>query len=207
MFIFMNKLLDKKWWENYWFYYKKHTIIGFFVVILIIFTAVECSHKITPDLTVSYIGSKMFDEQIVGKVKTTFSEYVDNVAGSEARDIEFMQMTLPKEIKGEQDMAMQQRVFVEIAAGSTYLYIMDKDLFENYANEGLFVDVSEILPQTGEKFGVNLNDSKIFKELTGVNKSDMYAAVRVHTSSNEKKQKYVNQQNNALKVLEKLAEK
>ena len=124
-----NSKMDKKWFENYWYYYRIHTIAGIFVVIILIFSLVECANKVYPDLSVSYIGEKVFNEEISANIKQTFVQYVDDATKNGKLDVEFMPITISKEAKSEQDMAMMQKAQLEIAAGESYLYIMYKEYF------------------------------------------------------------------------------
>jgi len=197
---------DKKWFENYWFYYKIHTIVGIFAVIILIFSLVECANKVYPDLTVSYIGEKVFSEEVSTQLKQTFEGYIDDATKNGKIDVEFMPMTLSKDAKSEQDIAIVQKVQLEIAAGETYLYIMDKTYFEQYSKEGLFLNIADQLGKSGEIYGVPLNNSAVFSSLGIKNNADLYACVRVITLGNQKKEKDIAQQNNAINVIKKLAE-
>jgi len=201
-----NSKKDKKWIENYWFYYKIHTIVGIFAVIILIFSLVECANKVYPDLTVSYIGEKVFSEEVSDRLKQTFEGYIDDATNNGKIDVEFMPLTVSKEAKSEQDMAMMQKAQLEIAAGETYLYILDKAYFDQYQKEGLFINVADQLGKSGEVYGVSLNNSAVFSSLGIKSNADLYACVRVITLGNQKKAKDIAQQNNAIKVLKKLAE-
>jgi len=201
-----NSKKDKKWIENYWFYYKIHTIVGIFAVIILIFSLVECANKVYPDLTVSYIGEKVFSEEVSDRLKQTFEGYIDDATNNGKIDVEFMPLTVSKEAKSEPDMAMMQKAQLEIAAGETYLYILDKAYFDQYQKEGLFINVADQLGKSGEVYGVSLNNSAVFSSLGIKSNADLYACVRVITLGNQKKAKDIAQQNNAIKVLKKLAE-
>lgn len=197
---------DKKWFENYWFYYKMHTIVGIFAVIILVFSLVECANKVYPDLTVSYIGEKMFSEELSTKIKQTFEGYIDDATKNGKIDVEFMPLTISKEAKSEQDMAMMQKAQLEIAAGETYLYIMDKAYFEQYSKKGLFLNIADQLGKSGEVYGVPLNNSAVFSSFGIKSDADLYACVRVITLGNQKKETDIAKQNNAIKVIKKLAE-
>lgn len=204
-FKFKSKM-DKKWFENYWYYYRIHTIVGIFSVIILVFSLVECANKVYPDLSVSYIGEKVFSEELSTNIKQTFAQYVDDATKNGKIDVEFMPITISKEVKSEQDMAMMQKAQLEIAAGESYLYIMDKAYFEQYAKEGLFLNIADKLGKSGEVFGLPLNNSSVFSSLGIKSNADLYAGVRVITLGNQKKAGDIAQQNNAIKVILKLAE-
>jgi len=197
---------DKKWLENYWFYYRIHTIVGIISAIVLIFSLVECANKVYPDLSSSYIGEKTFSEEISTKIEQTFVEYIDDATKNGTKDVSFTAITVSKEAKSEQDMAMIQKAQLEIAAGESYLYIMDKAYFEQYAKEGLFLNIADKLGKSGEIFGVPLNNSAVFSSLGLKSNMDLYAGVRVITLGNQKKEKEIAGQNNAIKVIIKLAE-
>jgi len=201
-----NSKMDKKWFENYWYYYRIHTIAGIFVAIILVVSLVECANKVYPDLSVSYIGEKAFNEEISANIKQTFVEYIDDATKNGKLDVEFMPITISKEVKSEQDMAMMQKAQLEIAAGESYLYIMDRAYFEQYAKEGLFLNIADKLGKSGEVFGVPLNNSSVFSSLGIKSNMDLYACVRVITLGNQKKAGEIARQNNAIKVILKLAE-
>lgn len=201
------KVIDKKWFENYWFYYRVHTIVGIFVILISIYTIVECANKVDPDVTVTYIGSSYFDENFASSFEEKLSPLIVDADGDGIKKIFFSALTIGGEIRSEQDIAMQQKAQLEIAVGDTYLYLMDRQNFEMYQEQGVFENISQYLNETEPVYGVPAHKSAFLKELGIPNGSDIYVSVRVLTQGDEKKPKKVIQQNNAFLILEELYKK
>lgn len=198
--------INKKWFENYWFYYKTHTIAGVFALLIIIYSVVECANNVKPDATVTYVGSSYFAEEYIAAFEQELSGYIDDIDGDGNKNAMFTPLTVPEEVKSEQDIAMQQKIQIELAVGETYLYILDKKYFDLYNEQDLFLDISGYAGMPSPVYGIKAGESPVLRSL-GISKDDeMYVAVRILTMGDEKKEKKVAAQENAIKILQYLYE-
>lgn len=199
-----NKKIDKKWFENYWYYYKIHTIVGIFVLLIMVYTITECVNAVTPDVTVSYVGGLYFGEEFSKQFEQMLCECIDDIDNDGIKKIQFNSLTVSDDIKSEQDIAMGQKVQLEIAVGDTYLYFMDKKQFDIYSQQEMFSDISEYIGEDGPIYGIKAGESPLLQSL-GINPdTDIYTALRVMTIGDEKKPKKVASFNNAIKIIKEL---
>lgn len=199
------KEINKKWFENYWYYYKIHTIAGIFILILLVYSIVECANKVNPDATVSYIGALYFGEEFSADFEQKLSDCIDDIDGDGIKKIIFNSLTLSDDVKSELDIAMQQKVQLEIAVGETYLYFMDKKYFDIYNEQGIFLDISEHVGEEGEPvYGIKAGKSPILHDLGIKEDTDVYVALRVMTAGDEKKAYKAASHANAVKIIKEL---
>ncbi|MDD3765983.1 MAG: hypothetical protein PHF89_02195 [Eubacteriales bacterium] len=201
------KIFSKKWFENYWYYYKIHTFIGIFVLLVAVYTLAECINSVEIDTTITYIGNSYFAQENIAAFEEVAAEIIDDVDGDGVRKVYFSPLVISDEIRSEQDMAIQQKIQLEIAVGDTFLYLMDKKLYESYKEMELFVDLSEHLGFTQPTYGVLVSEIEGFNILGIPEGKEIYAAVRVLTQGDEKKPDKVTMQNNAIKILKELYKK
>ena len=201
------KLFSKKWFENYWFYYKHHTWAGIFVLFLLVYTLVECMNAVAIDSTVTYMGGTFFDQEITAEFEEAMSEVIDDTDGDGVKKVMFSSLLLTNELKSEQDMAMQQKAQIEVAAGETYLYIMDEEIFNQYCEQELFEDLAEYIDVSEGTFGVSVDELPELKSLGFSDNTKAYVGIRVMMRGDEGKAKKIIMRDNAIKILKNLHKK
>ncbi|NLB80604.1 MAG: hypothetical protein GX800_03080 [Clostridiaceae bacterium] len=198
------KTIDKKWFENYWYYYKSHTIVGFFVLLIVVYSAVECANRVTPDVSVTYIGSHFLNEDFVTNFEQQLSEGIEDINNDGIKNIQFLLIHISGEVKSEQDFAMQQKAQLEMTVGESTLFILDENHFNLFNEQGLFLDIAPFVGQEGPIYGLNASDSQILSDLGIQSDDDIYVVLRVLNQGDEKKEERVANHDNAKRILTQL---
>jgi len=201
----LNKLgLDEKKVKNF-FYYYKYYIIAIIAVLIIIGSFIKTVvTKVDPDFHVAFIGDfKYVDEQILkDRIKEEIPEIKEPNIGI---------AYLSEEMLGQEQMAMEIKASLFFVTGETDVFVLDRENYEKYAVEGVFLSLDEIAPELGvdmEKnkdyvltandqtephlYGINVTDSRVLKKSGIFNDDEMIAAIYANSKRQE----------TALKVLE-----
>ena len=190
---------------NYWYYYKWHTIAGVFVLILLVSTLVECAQKKTPDLTVAYVG---YDYVQTDGFRDDLSALVGDVNGDGTEYVFCDNVTIPREIKSEQDMMMSQKLMLMFVDGETRLFIMERDFLDAYGDS--FEDLDGILPAGkledafeygGRKIAVSTLECPQLAKY-GLSKEGLYMGI---ISLNENNKKFAENYQTSVKLIKELA--
>lgn len=127
------KPFSREWWHNYWFYYKWQTIAVAFALILLVYTIVDTITKVHPDLSVCFAGNYMLSETDYATLQERMKASITDTNGDGQNAVEFMEIYLAdSETPDEMQMANQQKLYLQFAAGDSYLFVMDRALFEAY---------------------------------------------------------------------------
>lgn len=198
---FFSEKKDKAWFSNFWFYYRFHImIIGFFLVLSVV-AITQCMHNVTPDLAVSYISAQHLDETIMHKMTEEFTNYISDVDDKDGVVVDIYRMKLPDATQDDNDVNIYKQVMLELAAGESYLYLMDKDIFQMYADGGVFLDISEVTGDQAPVYGVNVKDNAFLQSLGLKPEKDLYICLRKIMESREGEEVEVKKQENAWSLL------
>jgi ABC-type glycerol-3-phosphate transport system substrate-binding protein len=177
----------KKKLDNYWYYYKLHTFVAIFILIAIIVTVSTRDTSIKYGLNFTAINNYIQSDRL------------DNFQKKISANVTLMQ------IGGKTDptiqMANTTKLIAGIQVGDIDVIIIDKETYKNYANQGLFMKLDDLIksgklpePQSVEKVtekgseyiaGIDVKNSKILTD-EGLNLSDMVmgiAATSKHVDS------------------------
>lgn len=217
--------IDKKKIENFWYYYKIHVIVGIFIAIVLAVTLKDCMNRVTPDLTVSYIGPGYFDEQFQQKLQEKLSSALKDINADGKNVLDFQCMTINENDKSEQSLAMQQKVMIEFAAGETKVFLLDKDHLKIFAEQGAFENLDDIAAQYGINdtqypeikltvhdtnqshiYGIPLSGNTMLKDL-GADTKDMYIAIRAISDKDRNDAKKLKEFDNARSILQEIIKK
>lgn len=182
--------IDEKKAQNFFYYYKFHMIIGIILLITVIFTVKGCVNRIEPDFSTAFIGEIIYSDSDAFKKEI-------KAAVPEIKEPGFDGAFLTPDGKGEQEYAMQMKAMVLFAAQDVDLFILDKNNFKKYAQEGAFVSLDEIASNLGvdkEKnkefvlktkdesnehlYGIDISSSKALKD-GGITGKEFIAALPV----------------------------
>lgn len=142
------KPFTKEWWTNYWFYYRWHTIAGLFALVLIVGTAVDMLTKVKPDISLCFAGEFLLSDEESSLLTERVKQAVTDINGDGEVNVEFLEMVMNAgQAQDEMQMANQQKLYLQFAAGDSYLFVLDRDLFEVYDEQNLF-DKSGICVET-----------------------------------------------------------
>ena len=196
------KRFTKLWWEYFWDYYKWHTIATAFVSILIIVTAVQCATQVKYDMTVTVAGDKYLSDEAKDGLSVALGEVIEDCDANGEKNV-FLQTLDFSDNSMNQDpqymMAMSTKLMIEFTAGETFLFVLSKDLVNQYLNqdgaESLFIPVEEwtdeelpdelLKKSGGVAYGVNLRDSGYFKG-NNVDMTDMYLVLCTFRADSKK---------------------
>jgi|GEM_PF-218091 len=220
----LNFNIDKKKWENFWYYYKIHVFVGVFIAIILIVTLKDCANNIPPDLQISYIGSSYIKDELVQAFEEKISNIITDTNNDGKKETLFQVLPITDEVS-EQNIAIQQKIMVELAAGETKLYLVDKQNLQKLGTQGVFEPLDDVAEQYGIDLNANpevkftvtdsteahiyavpLKGSLLLKELQ-IKDDDIYAAIRIMTDKQKQNEEKKLQYENARRALEELAKK
>ncbi|MBR2152462.1 MAG: hypothetical protein IJ944_04160 [Clostridia bacterium] len=172
--------------ENYWYHYKWHTLIGLFFVVTILVCTVQCSSRENPDIkAILYV-----DENVADLTADALEEEIEKYMTDLNGDGEVIcQVINLSNINGTDNFAVNksQRLFAEMAEGSNFLYILDKNGYDSLQTN-LNPFAKEDYQNNDDVNGWNWNGSKIQSNLE-IHKlpDDMYFCVRDIFDTNDSK--------------------
>ncbi len=205
--------IDEKKARNFFYYYKYYILGAIAVIIALVFIIRGCVNRVDPDFSTAFIGDIFFTDSDVLK-----DEIRKNVP--EIIEPEINNAYISENAQGEQAYANEMKAVVLTVAGDIDLFVMDKENYEKYAKQGLFISLDEIAPKLGvdiskcgeyilsvensdddeqedkpkepeHLYGIDISDSKVLKD-SGFTGSEMIASIRVNGEQIDK----------AIKVLE-----
>lgn len=196
---------DKEWLKNFWFYYRFRTLGIILVLAFAIVGIRQCMTRITPDLSVSVATSKIISDDMADSMKNAFTDIIDDVDGKNGKVINVYTMDLPSgEMVNGFEMNSTQQLFLEMAAGESYLYIMDREQFVASRDSGIFADISDITEEEEPSYYINVTDSKFLNDLGFKPEFTVCAGVREIPESRKDMDFEKEKQDNARKVLRKI---
>ncbi len=184
--------------NNFWYYYKVPFWLFLFMLVMLTFTIVQCATMVRPDAVVDYIGSELYwDSEMIAEFEEELSIYIDDVNGDGQNAVAFQPLSFDIE---NPDPNMVQKVFIELAEGDARLLILDKAVFDNYAQHDLFEDLSPKLSLNEPTYYVSMENCRFVTE-HGI--SDLFddVVVCIKAIRPGKEQKLAAAQSNAYKIL------
>jgi len=196
--IFKKLNIDPEKLSNFWTYNKWYVISGIIGIIVIISFISSIVNRVEPDFNFAVVGEiySMSDKQIAEKIESSYPVL---------KEVSTVTMTVGMEAKSEMDVAMQQKIMVEMAVGGLDLVIVDRVNYDRFAEIGTFKELTEIAEQLGvdmEKqqdliaevkdeedpftglFGIYVTDSPFLKEC-GIVGDEMIATIHVNAKHPE----------------------
>lgn len=139
--------IDEKKARNFFYYYKYYILGAIAVIIALVFIVKGCVNRVDPDFSTAFIGDISFTDSDVLKeeIQKNVPEIVEPGIDS---------AYISDNAQGEQEYAYQMKAVVLTVAADVDLYVTDKENYEKYAKQGLFLSLDEIAP----KLGVDIND-------------------------------------------------
>lgn len=191
---------DRVWLQNFWYYYK-FVILGVVIAAAVVIAmVVNIVNQVQYDLTVYYMGNYTLSRELFERTERAFEQLIDDADGKDGIHLSYEDLTQVDNPQDEMAISMRQVVMVKVAEGEGYLYILTQTQFENYAKEGIFEDISDIINADGPVYGICLNNNAFMRDLGYNDDANLWMAVRVLHHSRQDQQN-INMQNNAKKVL------
>ncbi len=216
--------IDIKKIDNFWYYYKVHVVATIFIIIVIAITLKDCANNVTPDVSLAYVGNKYISEETSKKLSESLSssDIISDINNDGKYVVSFTPLNISNDIRSEQDMAMQQKVMIMIAAGEIQVFFVNKQYLEVFSKQGALMPLDKIAKEheidvhkTPEiKVAIeDSNEEHIFAiplegnekmAVLGINSKDLYIAIRAHNDKGKKNNKNAAIYDNAYKILEEL---
>lgn len=205
----------KEKWDNYWYYYKLHTWIGIFVLFILTFTITQCIHTVKPDVTIDLVTTGAVTE-IFPEVDGYLSEVITDSNEDGNKHISLNTLYISNEAISEQNIAMQQKMMLELAAGDVSMFIFDKTNLERYITQDAYSPLSDfidlapykntenkLVEHNGIAYAISLKGSAKLAEM-GFLSDDLYAAFRFVPEEFVNDEKKMAEYRNAASILEEL---
>lgn len=191
------KRFTKEWWPYFWMYYKAQTIGIAIALLMIVVTVYQCATKEKYDVNVNYLGSAMFDMDMVAGLENALEPFIEDVDGNGKNRVFFQQLNLGGD--AEVNYAMQMKHDLELSNETSYLYIYDEEeaklMLERENSDDLYLEVSEwatqdipeerlLRSESGKALAVLIDGSE-FLAGAGVKTHGMYMAVKRNYSDDE----------------------
>jgi len=198
---------DRVWLKNFWYYYRVHVLVSIAVILVLVFTVRDCMLRIEPDISIDFIASSYITDEASTKIEEYFQPIIKDADGEDGQVVSFVQHNvIDTENGGDPQMAMaiQQAIMLELAVGESYLYILDDTHFGHFKDNEILLDLSEVTDLPEGTYSIDLQDNKLFSELTGVSYTEpLHLCVRVITQSIKEKDlpEMQTHQNNAISIL------
>ena len=173
------KPFTKEWFTNYWFYFKWHTIAVLFVLILVVSTIVEVVNRENPDYQIGLVAAFPFAEEFKGELKEKLEISIDDINNDDKKIVQFLDVTTSAAPQDEMQMAASQKLFLEFSAGDTFIYIMDKELYQMYDEQDIFQKIK------GEETAIPVSEIDFFKDMDVYNSDNLVLCMR-HLRQKEK---------------------
>ncbi|NTV88992.1 MAG: hypothetical protein HGA22_01295 [Clostridiales bacterium] len=189
--------IDKKKAGNFFYYYKVHIVV---VVVLAIFLAVtikSCVNKVEPDFNLAFLGK--IDYANTDALKKAIKASVPEI---KEPGFDSAYVTLDERSPTEETM-MIQKAMVIMMAGDIDVYILDRDLFDIYSEDGYFEPLDSYLADAANGFskeealtaktesdtaahpyGIEITGSDVMSE-AGISGKTMVAAIAVNSGKKE----------------------
>lgn len=181
--------IDQKKVGNFFYYNKNYILIGIIVLLVIVFAVRGCVTAAHPDFSTAFIG------QISYTAVTENLKKAIQAGVPEIKEPGFDGAYIPPDRSGEEDYAGIQRTMLIFAAGDQDMFIMDKNNFWQYAQEGAFISLDDIAgkigadkdankdfvlkarnDKTAHLYGIDISKSSVLKN-SGVYGSEFIAAI------------------------------
>ncbi|NJD03156.1 MAG: hypothetical protein FIA99_11330 [Ruminiclostridium sp.] len=171
--------IDGKKAGNFFHYHKIHIIVGIIALIVLAATIRGCVTRVDPDFNIAFMGQLYFNETDV--LKETIKKEIPEI-----KEPGFDGAFLSKDsTDGQQEYAMQMKAMVLFAAGDIDLFILDKESFDRFVQQGVFTNLDEIAP----RLGIENEISKLYKMKLEDNTTEHIYGIDISNSEALKKSK------------------
>lgn len=191
----------RAWWSYFWEYYKWHTIAAVGAAAVIGITVYQCATRTEYDLSVVGAGEVRLTEEMSDKLCEDLGGIISDSDANGETNVFMQQLAIGDgQVDAEYEMAMTTKLTLEFSAGESFIFIMSKDLADQYLSnesmDGLFSPVEEWADEMPENvsmahgiaYGVDLSQSAYFAGI-GADMTDcrlMLRAPRYNETDDEK---------------------
>ena len=198
---------DKEWLKNFWYYYRFRIICGIVILAFSLFGIRQCVTRITPDLSITVAMGSPVSDDVSENMKKAFSEIIDDVDGEYGKVISISVLDLPSgNNTSEFEASSLQQLLLEMTAGESYLYIMDRERFVASRDSGTFEDISDITGDEEPTFYIDVTDNGLLKSLGFQPETAVCAGIRSIPGARKDIEYEEKKHDNARKVLREIIE-
>jgi len=129
--------IDQKKFENFIHYYKIHIIVCIAVLAFLISIVYSIVTNVDPDLNVAFVGSIFYQDTEVFKEKVKDAIPDLNAVGTDSA-------ILYEGMDGQMEIASNMKLTVLFAAADMDVFIIDKQQFDKFAQQGAFEKLDEL---------------------------------------------------------------
>jgi len=188
--------IDQKKFETFIHYYKFHILGGIAALVFLISLIYSIVTNVDPDLNVAFVGSIFYQDTEVFKEKVKDAIPDLKAVGTDSAII-FEGMD------GQMEIASNMKLTVLFAAADMDVFIIDKQQFDKFAQQGTFEKLDELaeelkIEEQGIKvyrakaeedgkeyiYGIDLTQNAVLKEC-GIEGEEIIGAVRVDSKHRE----------------------
>lgn len=127
--------------ENFFHYYKLYILVSIALVIFLIFSIRSCMNQVKPDFTIVCFGKVYCQDQT--SAQNSVKERLPEI---QAPSVQFLS-SIPDDAQYE--YATQMKFVAMIAAKEIDLVIMDRENFDMYVAQGMFIPLDARLSELG----------------------------------------------------------
>ena len=150
----------KKKVENFFYYYKFHVLLGAFVLFFLIIFIRDMVTKIEYDYSIAFLGNYSLTEEDSQAFQTWFQEHGEDLNGDGEVHVQLSDYSCPDEEDDGFDpqvfAAMQTRFIVDVQEGTSMIFFLNQEKYEDYKDEGVF-------PANAEDY-TSIQDCQGYKE-------------------------------------------
>ena len=150
----------KKKVENFFYYYKFHVLLGAFVLFFLIIFIRDMVTKIEYDYSIAFLGDYSLTEKDSQAFQTSCQKHADDLNGDGKIHVQLSDYSCPDEEDDGFDpqvfAAMQTRFIVDVQEGTSMIFFLNQEKYEDYKDEGVF-------PANAEDY-TSIQDCQGYKE-------------------------------------------
>lgn len=137
----------KKKIENFFYYYKFHVLIGAFILFFVIIFIRDMVTKIDYDYSIAFLGDYSMTEEDSQALQVWFEEHGEDLNGDGQVHVQISDYSCPDEEDDGFDpqvfAAMQTRFIVDVQEGTSMIFFMNEENYEEYKDQGVFPENEE----------------------------------------------------------------
>lgn len=131
---FMEKL------DNYWYYYKVHTIVAIIAIFVLIFFISDGLKQKTPVLNVVLTGQSISEDRLTALQNEATSRFTKG----KKQEVSMEFLAFNPNSNSEESIAVLAKITAMVQAKDLDVIVMDRNSFDSYAKEGMFLRLDNI---------------------------------------------------------------
>ncbi|MCX8129171.1 MAG: hypothetical protein N3I35_03610 [Clostridia bacterium] len=167
--VFKKMGVDEKQARNFMHYHKYHFVFGLIAVLVLGYIVYGFVTKVDPDFNVTVMGGFYAED-----LSTFQHEIKEKIAGIKEPVIDVI--SISKGDKSQMGYAMQMKEITVVAAGGIDIYIVEKSIFDKYANSVTFLSLDKVVEN------LNIDNSRRIRGKSGKQQEEHVYGIDVSSS-------------------------